>query len=273
MNNIAFSCGVSEATAERLLADLAAAGFQGVEPTFLGAGALPVDADPRHSAEKLRKLADKAGLKIPSMRGGPGFWPAFAAADPQQRTQAVARAEAALEAVKIMGGDVLLIVPGRWDAGQTYTQTWNHALETAQRVARVAEQLSLTVALENVENRFLFSPREWMAFLDAIGSPQVRMYFDVGNVVNCLLGYPQEWIRELGARYIRRIHFKDARAGGPVLHLLEGDVDWPAVREAMEQMNYADWVGVELNLPKHHSEAMLAATCRSARAILAGDGG
>src|SRR2546423_13596364 len=86
-----------------------AAGFQGVEPTFGLEGSLPTAADPRRSAEKLRALADGIDLKIPSMRGGPGFWTRFASNDPAQRDAAVDLAAKAIEAVQIMGGDTLLI--------------------------------------------------------------------------------------------------------------------------------------------------------------------
>jgi hexulose-6-phosphate isomerase len=174
----------------------------------------------------------------------------------------------AIEALKILGGDVLLIVPGQWEAHQTYASVWNNALETSKRVAELAERAGVRVALENVENRFLFSPREWMQFLDEVGSPRVRMYFDVGNVVYMRLGYPEQWIRQLGSKYIARIHFKDAAIGGPVQYLLEGAVNWPAVRQVMREISYDDWVGVELTLPANHRQAMLAWTCRAAEAIL-----
>ena len=178
-------------------------------------------------------------------------------------------ARQALQAVKIMGGDTLLIVPGRWDGDQTYTQMWDHALETAKRIGEIAASVGIQVGLENVENKFLLSPLEWMRFLDAVGSERVRMYFDVGNVVYLALGYPDQWLLELGRRYITRIHFKDTDERGTLRYLLEGDVNWPAVTQALTTIGYDDWIGVELLLPKHHSAAMVAATWRSARGILA----
>jgi hexulose-6-phosphate isomerase len=177
----------------------------------------------------------------------------------------------ALEALKIMGGDTLLVVPGQWDAHQTYAGVWNNALDTARRIADLAEAAGMTVALENVENRFLLSPREWMQFLDDVASPRVRMYFDVGNVVYLRLGHPEQWISQLGRKYIARIHFKDAGIGGPLTYLLEGAVDWPAVRIAMREIGYDDWVGLELPLPRHHAGAMLAGQCRAAAQILTGE--
>jgi L-ribulose-5-phosphate 3-epimerase len=254
--------------AQRLLENIVAAGFAGVEPTFVPEGTLPTASDPRRSAEKLAAMAQKAGLKIPSMRGGPGFWATFASADAAKRQAAVELAQKAMEALQIMGGDTLLIVPGQWDAHETYNTVWNSALQSAKRIAEAAEKTGITVGLENVENRFLLSPREWMQFLDAVGSAKVRMYFDVGNVVYLGLGHPQQWIRELGKKYITRIHFKGAMNRGALTGLLEGEVNWPAVRGAMREIGYDDWVGIELPLPAHHAGAMLEGTHRAAQEIL-----
>jgi hexulose-6-phosphate isomerase len=205
------------------------------------------------------------------MRGGPGFWGTFASEDAGKRRAAVELASKAFEALKVLGGDTLLIVPGQWEAQQSYASVWSNALDTARRVTDVAERAGIKVGLENVENRFLLSPREWMQFLDEVGSPRVRMYFDVGNVVYLRLGFAEQWIRQLGRKYITRVHFKDAGVGGPLTYLLEGAVDWPAVRSALREIGYDDWIGVELNLPAHHPEAMLAGTYRAAEQILRGE--
>src|SRR5207248_2489109 len=145
---------------------------------------------------------DRLDLKIPSMRGGPGFWTTFASPDPEKRRAALELATAAMEALKILGGDTLLIVPGQWDADQTYAMAWSHALDTARRVAEAAHKTGIKIGLENVENRFLLSPRDWFDFLDEVKSPLVRMYFDVGNVVYLRLGHPEQWIRQLGTDFI-----------------------------------------------------------------------
>ena len=205
------------------------------------------------------------------MRGGPGFWATFASSDRAKRRAAVALAEKAFEALAIMGGDTLLAVPGQWDAPQSYGEVWKNALETARLIGEAAEKAKINVALENVENRFLFGPREWMQFLDAVSSPRVGMYFDAGNVVYLRQGLPEQWIRDLGSKYIRRIHFKDAMIGGPIMYLLEGAVNWPAVSGAMREIGYNDWVGIELNLPAHHAAGMLASQYRAAEAILQGE--
>jgi L-ribulose-5-phosphate 3-epimerase len=268
---LAFSLIIKEQPATRLVEAIRAAGFEGVEPTFGPEATLPNVADPLESAKRLVKLTEQVGLRIPSMRGGPSFWSTFASDDRARRQSAVELATRAFDALKVMGGETLLIVPGQWEQHQTYATVWKNALETARRIADVAERANVNVALENVENRFLLSPREWMQFLDEVASPRVRMYFDVGNVVYLRLGYPEQWLRELGSKYISRIHFKDSGVGGPLTYLLEGAVNWPAVRSAMREMNYENWVGIELPLPAHHPEAMLAGTYRAAASILRGE--
>src|SRR5262249_44278540 len=137
-----------------------------------------------------------------------------------------------------------------------------------KRVGEVAEEIGIKVGLENVENRFLLSPREWIQFLDEVGSPGVRMYFDAGNVVYLGLGHPEQWIRQLGSKYITRIHFKDAMNRGALKNLREGEVNWPAVTSAMREIGYADWVGIELALPANDPRTFLSKTLSDAKAIL-----
>ena len=115
-----------------------------------------------------------------------------------KRRSSVELASKAFEALAVLGGDTLLIVPGQWEASQSYASVWSNALDTARRVAELAERFGVKVGLENVENRFLLSPREWMQFLDEVASPRVRMYFDVGNVLYMRLGHPEQWIRQHG---------------------------------------------------------------------------
>jgi len=201
------------------------------------------------------------------MRGGPGFWPLFASGDIREAQSAAELAAKAMEAVKIMGGDTLLIVPGQWDAGASYDTTFQSALDTAKRVADAATKSGIKVGLENVENKFLLSPRDWTSLLDAVGSSMVRMYFDVGNTVYLGRAGRNSGFRELGKKYITRIHFKDAIiAARFAICSKAGQLAGGGIGD--EEIGYEDWVGLELNLPAHHPAAMLAGNCRAVRDIL-----
>ena len=89
----------------------------------------------------------------------------------------------------------------------SYADAWTRS----QRVIRdqllpVATGFKVTIAVEEVWNKFLLSPLEFVRYVDDFKSPYLKAYFDVGNVV--LYGYPQDWIRTLGSRIVR-LHLKD----------------------------------------------------------------
>ena len=106
----------------------------------------------------------------------------------------------------------------------------------------------MIIGIEEVWNRFLLSPLEMARYVDELDSPWAKAYFDVGNVV--LYGYPQDWIRTLGPRIVR-VHLKDFsmdRGKGTFAwkNLGEGDIDWPAVRQAFADIGFAGYMTTEL---------------------------
>jgi hexulose-6-phosphate isomerase len=110
-----------------------------------------------------------------------------------------------------------------------------------------AEKIGVTIAVENVWNKFLLSPLEMRGFIDSFKSKRVGAYFDVGNVL--LTGYPEQWIKILGKR-IKRIHIKDFKKSvGTVdgfVDLLKGDVDFTAVKKALAAIGYKGYVTAEM---------------------------
>jgi len=89
------------------------------------------------------------------------------------------------------------------------------------------------------------SPVEFARYIDEFGSPSVGAYFDVGNVVE--YGFPEEWIHELGKR-ILKIHIKEyAKPKRFDYKLGEGEIDWPAVRQALTDVGYQGWITAEVD--------------------------
>jgi hexulose-6-phosphate isomerase len=100
-----------------------------------------------------------------------------------------------------------------------------------------------------VWNKFLLSPLEFVRYVDDFGSPWVKAYFDVGNVV--LYAFPQDWIRTLGSRIVK-IHLKDFNFDGrngrfTWKNIGEGDIDWPEVRRALAEIKYSGYVTTEVS--------------------------
>ena len=168
-----------------------------------------------------------------------------------------------------MGTDAYLFVPGAVDVfflpdGEVvpYDVCYQRATDSIFQIAPTAEKLGVSIAVENVWNKFLLSPLEMRSFIDQFHSRNVGAYFDVGNVL--LTGYPEQWIRILGSR-IKRIHIKDfKRSIGTIdgfVDLLEGDVDFEAVKKALAEIGYDGFVTAEMlpfvpGRPKKTAKAM-----------------
>lgn len=86
--------------------------------------------------------------------------------------------------------------------------------------------------------------------IDSVNSEYVGSYFDVGKVLYC--GYPEHWIKILGSR-IKKVHLKDYRRepGGLncFVDLLAGNVDYKAVKAALDSIGYDGWTTAEMLPP------------------------
>ena len=265
---IAFSLAIpNEKECDEILPMIRDAGFDGFEPTLTPAGGFPNLEEPEASAEKLKAKADALGLEIPSMRGGPTFWPTFASPNPEDRDTAIDAAEKGMNAVRIMGGSAILVVPGRIQESRDYLAATQWATENGKRVAELAERIGILACMENVANGLFISPIDMRNLIDDIASPMVKSYFDVGNCLSMGQGYPEDWINILGER-IGRIHFKDGIENGDMCYLLQGEVNWPAVMESIRKIGYDQYISVELNPYKLAPERMLAETCKNTQVIL-----
>jgi hexulose-6-phosphate isomerase len=161
-------------------------------------------------------------------------------------------ARTSLENAHFWGADSVLIVPGVVDASNSYSDVYKRSRESINKLLPLAEQYQIVIGLEEVWNKFLLSPLEFAKYIDDFQSRWLRAYFDVGNVV--LYGYPQDWILTLGKRIVK-LHIKDfSFRVDPVSHdrvakwmpLLEGDIDWRAVHDALREIGYVGSASVEL---------------------------
>jgi hexulose-6-phosphate isomerase len=228
-------------------------GFEGIELCLALTGELTPKTTKRQ-CEQILKDADKIGIRLASLASGV-YWDVSLTdnkASVRNKAQAITRAY--LQKAAWLGVDAVLVVPGAVDVFFKpdapvipYGVVWERSQEQLKALAKTARKLKVTIAIENVWNRFLLSPVEMAYFVDSIGSRHVGCYFDVGNVLP--FGYPQDWIRTLGPR-IRRIHFKDfKRDVGNVngfCDLTEGDVPWPQVMKALKDIGYNGPVTAEM---------------------------
>jgi L-ribulose-5-phosphate 3-epimerase len=201
------------------------------------------------AAEEIRAASEKSGLKIHSVMNMAHWEFPLSSSDPAVVKKSVAGMETSLRNAKLWGADTVLLVPAVVNAGTRYQDAYTRSSKVIrEQILPLATDLKVTVAVEEVWNKFLLSPMEFAAYVDSFKSPYLKAYFDVGNVV--LYGYPQDWIRTLGKRIVR-IHLKDFHMDGEKekfewKNLGEGDIDWPEVRKALAEIGYEGYVTCEI---------------------------
>lgn len=209
-------------------------GFDGIEASPM---------DDLDAARQLGSLARQAGVPIHSIvRGG---WDApFSDPDPKVIEKGLAGMETALRSAKALGADAVLLVPAIVNEEVGYEQAYKRSQTHIKKLLPLAKELGVVIAVENVWNKFLLSPLEFAQYVDEFESPWLKAYFDIGNVI--LFGYSQDWIRTLGKRIVK-IHLKDfKRRGYEWTNLLDGDVNWPEVRRALDEIGYDGFLTTEL---------------------------
>lgn len=224
------------------------AGFESVEPDTIFS---PKDV------EKYKAASEKLGIPVDGIICSTHWSKPLSDPDPKIAQQTMKGMRVSMQNAKDLGGDMVLLVPAVVNPGVQYEDAWKRSVPLVKELAKEAEDMGLTIGIENVWNKFLLSPLEACDYIDEIDSPNVRFWFDVGNVV--LFGYPQDWIRTLGKERICRIDVKDFHSNTKrFVPLLKGSVDWPEVMKAFDEIEFSGYMAAEVaggNL-KHLTEVV-----------------
>jgi hexulose-6-phosphate isomerase len=235
----------------KILEPIKKAGFDGIQLGVLRPplGELSVrsrDAD----VKALAKAVRDAGLEPHSIYLGVHFF--YEEAD--KRKKSLEEGKRVIEIANLLGAKTWLIHPGQLTADIPYDDCWRFARDGLNALKTKAEATHLRIGLENVWNKFLMSPLEFRRLIEEINSPQVGIFFDVGNVP--VFGYPEQWLRILGAKHLVGIHIKDFKRG-PGDHfgtydgfvpLFHGSVNWPKVMKQLAALDFDDYLISESSL-------------------------
>jgi len=250
------------------------AGFDGIELNY----DLDNDLSPKASAKELaaiRTMADRIGIEISGLCSFL-FWPyPLSSNDPAKRARGLELAGKIGEAAHHMGVENVLVVPGavhipwRTDHEPVPNDVCDRrAREAIGKLAIQAEKLKVSLNIENIFfNGYLMTPMEMNAFVDSLGSPNVQVHFDTGNI--SMFQHAEHWVPILGKR-IKNIHFKEFTKKGTDYSLetfrplLDGTTNWPAVMESLEKNDYRGYVTFEYFHPYiHYPEALIYQTSDS----------
>jgi len=251
------------------------AGFDGLELALDEHGPVSMDST-KEDIMKVKAMAEEVGIELYSIACGLYWTYNYTSANEDNVKRAKEITKKQLEVASWLGCDTILVVPGAvevaFDPGEVveYDVAYARALSALKEMAPYAEQLKVSIGVENVWNRFLLSPMEMADFIDKVGSDYVGSYFDVGNVL--FSGYPEHWIKILNKR-IKKVHFKDYRRAAGDLHgfvdLLAGEVNWTGVMEQLEKVGYDGWVSAEMLPPyTHYPETIIYNTSNAMNKII-----
>ena len=250
----------------------AAAGFEGLEATEW-------DIDPQKAKEN-RKRAEDCGLRVQSVMRG---WAAFNSDDAAERQASAETVIKAIKTAAAYGADAILLVPcliknpgpNPWEFDikfdgncrvsqvvdgdnapyEEYINLQNIAtertFEEVQKLIPVAAYEGVTIALENVWNNLWVKPDFAAAFIRMFDSRWVRAYLDLGNHVK--YAPPIEWLEAMGTELITKLHIKDyllndetkADPWKGFCGMGNGNVDWVAVRDKIEELGLSSWISYE----------------------------
>jgi sugar phosphate isomerase/epimerase len=110
----------------------------------------------------------------------------------------------------------------------------DEVIRRLKRVAPQAEKAGVVLGIESWMNA-----DEHLRIVQAVASPAVRVYYDVANMTEQGYDVPAE-IRRLGTENICQIHMKE---NGNLLG--KGKVDFPRVKDAVEDIGYRGWLILE----------------------------
>jgi L-ribulose-5-phosphate 3-epimerase len=222
----------------KLAADL---GFKGIEMQTIN--------DPK-LAEEAREASVQSGVRIHSVMNMDHWKYPLSSGNPEEVKRSVQGMATSLHNAKLWGADTVLLVPAVVNAKTSYQEAYTRSQKVIrEQILPLAQELRVTIGIEEVWNKFLLSPLEFARYVDEFQSPWVKAYFDVGNIV--FYGYPQDWIRTLGKRIVK-LHLKDFamdRKDGQFYwkNLGEGDIEWAEVRKGLAEIGYSGYATLEID--------------------------
>lgn len=214
------------------------AGFHGAEP------------DSGLNRTEVLEAMDATGLEIPSVVVSTHWRQPLSSPDADVRKAGLEGLKTALQDAHEYGANCVLLVPGIVNENVSYDEAYFRSQEEIRKAIPMAEDLGVTIAVENVWNQFLLSPMEAARYVDEFESNAVGWYMDVGNIMT--FGFPDQWIKILGKR-IAMIHIKEysmemRNSEGPGagfrVNYLEGDNNWPAIMQALREVGYEGGYGI-----------------------------
>jgi sugar phosphate isomerase/epimerase len=187
---------------------------------------------------RVRKAAVEHGIAIPSVC--PSYLncrPGLASPDPDERARTAGDLADLIEAAADLGAGTIL-TPFFYEAEIDGEADRERVVGEIRDLAPLAADAGVTLALETS-----LPPETDRAMLEAIDSPAVGIYYDVGN--STWFGYDPAREFEIVGDEIATMHVKDSIDSSGDAMLGAGEVDFDEFSEALDALGYDGWLVLE----------------------------
>lgn len=123
------------------------------------------------------------------------------------------------------------------DLDMAKTAEIDHLVAALKAAAAKAEKKGITIGLESY-----LSAEDNLKILERVGSPALKVYYDVGNSTD----KGRDVCKEIAVlnKHICEFHFKDAG-----FMLGQGRIDFKKIRRAIDKIDYSGWIQIEAAAP------------------------
>jgi sugar phosphate isomerase/epimerase len=260
---------------------IAAAGYKAIEVLADVPHAYPVGYGV-HEAERLRERLGGLGLRCVAINGNTAmgyfdpvpasltFEPSLIAADEVHRQDRVGIIRGVLALANRLGAPVVTITTGQKPlSGEPAAILRGRLLEGLEHVCRAADLAGVDVAIEPEPGQFIETTAALRELLDEVDHPRLGANLDVGHAL-CVGDDPAESVRVLAGR-LKHLHLEDIR-GRRHWHLIPGlgEIDFGAIRRALDEVGYSGAAAVELYTYKDEPDRAAAEAFRALAPLFGG---
>ena len=179
--------------------------------------------------------------------------PTLLTAAPEGRARRIDFLTRALEVAADTGADAMSFWAGIPKPGVDVAQAHQWLRDGAEQIARAAERLGTTAALEPEPGMLVETPDDWAA----LAIPGLKLALDSGHCLVTNDRDPAEALRHFAA-HIGTVSIEDMKRGVHIhLPFGEGDMDIPAILQALQDIQFEKLVCVELSRESHRADTMI----------------
>lgn len=185
--------------------------------------------------QAMREASKKSGVKIASLAIGQ-----LNSVPLKSEPKTVEWVSGSIDAAKALGVKVVLLAFFSNNDLRNDNAGKKVVIERLKQLAPKAEKQGVILAIESY-----LSAQEHLDIIDAVGSKNVQVYYDPRNAADA--GHdPYTEIPMLGKRkLICEVHLKEND-----FLLGQGSIDWPRIRQLLDEINFKGWAHIEGAVPK-----------------------